>query len=59
MLTAAHSHGSSKLDPSEEDCGVFKKLKDAGDILSIKLLAFLVFSGAQSRSLVHHHVGGE
>ena len=58
-IIAAHNHPSGKLDPSEEDRRVFKKLKDAGDVLGIKLLDFLVVSGTQFRSLVDPYVGGE
>jgi DNA repair protein RadC len=58
-IIAAHNHPSGNLDPSEEDRRVFKKLKDAGDILGIKLLDFLVVSGTQFRSLVDPYVGGE
>jgi DNA repair protein RadC len=58
-IIAAHNHPSGKLDPSEEDRQVFKRLKHAGDILGIKLLDFLVISGGQFRSLSDPHIGGE
>lgn len=43
-ILVAHNHPSGNLEPSIEDMDVTKRLKQAGDILGIKVLDHLVFS---------------
>lgn len=43
-VIAAHNHPSGHLEPSLEDYEVTRRLKDAGEILGIKLLDHLIFS---------------
>ena len=43
-LVVCHNHPSGNLEPSEEDCSVTAQLKDAGEILGIKLLDHIIFS---------------
>ena len=41
-IIAAHNHPSDVCEPSEQDRQITKRLKDAGDLLGIKLLDHLV-----------------
>jgi DNA repair protein RadC len=43
-LVVCHNHPSGNLDPSEEDSAVTGQLKEAGEILGIKLLDHVIFS---------------
>lgn len=43
-LIFAHNHPSGCLIPSQDDKNVLKYLKDAGKIMDIKVLDFLVFN---------------
>ena len=47
----AHNHPSGDLNPSDEDEDVFKQLKDAGEIIQIKVLDFIIFNETQYYSL--------
>lgn len=38
----AHNHPSGSLDPSDEDIQITKRLKEAGDIIGIKLLDHVI-----------------
>ncbi|MDD4220541.1 MAG: JAB domain-containing protein [Sphaerochaetaceae bacterium] len=43
-ILVAHNHPSGKLEPSIEDRDVTRRLRQAGDIIGIKVLDHLVFS---------------
>ncbi|WP_332446993.1 RadC family protein [Sphaerochaeta sp.] len=43
-ILVAHNHPSGNLEPSMEDKDVTRRLKQAGDILGIKVLDHLIFS---------------
>ncbi len=43
-IVCAHNHPSGRVDPSEEDYMVTRSLREAGDILGIKLLDHIVFA---------------
>ncbi len=43
-ILVAHNHPSGNLEPSPEDKDVTRRLKQAGDILGIKVLDHLIFS---------------
>jgi DNA repair protein RadC len=56
-IIAAHNHPTGNLEPSLADQHVFAKLKEAGDLLEIKLLDFLIVADRRFRSLVDPGVG--
>ena len=41
-ILVAHNHPSGQCEPSSEDRAVTKKLKDAGELLNIKLLDHII-----------------
>lgn len=43
-VVVCHNHPSGNLDPSNEDTEVTKQLREAGEILGIKLLDHVIFS---------------
>jgi len=50
-LIIAHNHPSNSLNPSSEDKEIFKKIKDAGEILGIKVLDSIIFNKKEFYSL--------
>ena len=42
-IIVAHNHPSGNLEPSIEDKDVTRRLRQAGDILGIKILDHLIF----------------
>ena len=50
-IVVAHNHPSGILTPSQEDIKVTRRLKDAGEILAIKLLDHLIVT-----DVAHHSV---
>lgn len=50
-LVVGHNHPSGELTPSAEDIAVTKRLKEAGDLLGIKLLDHVLFTSRESVSL--------
>lgn len=50
-IVVAHNHPSGDLSPSVADRDVHTKLKDAGEILGIRLLDFLIVGPGQFLSL--------
>ena len=50
-VLAGHNHPSNSLCPSEEDKKVTKKLKEAGNLLSIPLLDHVIVTGTGQYSL--------
>ena len=47
----AHNHPSDSLNPSKEDIDIFKRLKDAGDIINIEVLDSIIFNKKQFYAL--------
>ena len=43
-ILVAHNHPSGQCEPSSADCAVTKNLKDAGELLNIKLLDHLIIT---------------
>ena len=43
-LIVAHNHPSGELEPSKEDITITKRLREAGELLGIKLLDHVIFS---------------
>ncbi len=43
-VIVAHNHPSGELEPSQEDIEVTKRLREAGEIIGIKLLDHIIFS---------------
>lgn len=53
-VICAHNHPSGDVKPSEEDRQVFDRLKEAGELLGIPLLDFLIVSEADMWSASEH-----
>ena len=51
-IIIAHNHPSGDLKPSSEDLEVTKKLKQAGDLLGIKLLDHIIVSNKGFKSII-------
>lgn len=43
-VVVGHNHPSDNVTPSAEDLAIEKKLKEAGELLSVKMLDFIIFS---------------
>lgn len=43
-IVCAHNHPSGRVDPSEEDYMVTRSLREAGDVLGIRLLDHIIFA---------------
>jgi len=43
-IVVAHNHPSGNLTPSEEDLDVYKNMKEAGKIIQIEVLDFVIFN---------------
>lgn len=50
----SHNHPSSRLDPSQEDLDITKRLQDAGEILGIPVLDHLIIGRTGFYSMVEH-----
>jgi len=46
----AHNHPSGKLEPSNEDKSITKRLIDAGEILGIQVLDHLIFGASKGQA---------
>lgn len=55
-IAIAHNHPSGKLDPSEDDINVTKRIRVAGEILGIKLLDHIIFSPKDFYSFMEHQM---
>ena len=53
-IAIAHNHPSGKLDPSEDDVNVTKRILISGDILGIKVLDHIIFSSSSYYSFLEH-----
>lgn len=43
-IILAHNHPSNELEPSYEDRDAFNKLKDAGEVIRLKVLDSIIFN---------------
>ena len=50
-IICAHNHPSGNLEPSREDIDLTRRLREAGDLLGIKLLDHVVFGKGGVRSV--------
>ncbi len=50
-IIISHNHPSNDLTPSYEDKDIFKRLKEAGDMIDIKVLDFIIFKKKEFYSL--------
>ena len=55
-ILVAHNHPSGNLEPSVEDRDVTRRLRQAGDIIGIKVLDHLVFSEERYFSVLERNV---
>ncbi len=46
-IICGHNHPSCSLDPSPDDLSIDKRLCEAGDLLGIRVLDFVIVSGAR------------
>lgn len=53
-IILAHNHPSGKLEPSDEDIELTKRLKDCGDLLGIKVLDHLIITPSGYFSFLEH-----
>lgn len=53
-IAIAHNHPSGKLEPSEDDINVTKRILISGDILGIRVLDHIIFSGTGYYSFLEH-----
>lgn len=53
-IIVAHNHPSGSLTPSREDISVTRQLKEAGNVLGIKLLDHIIFSHRGYYSFLEH-----
>jgi len=52
-MAVAHNHPSGNLTPIAEDHKVTRRLKEAGEILAIKLLDHLIITDLAHRSIIN------
>ncbi|WP_281980483.1 JAB domain-containing protein [Tenacibaculum mesophilum] len=55
-IIIAHNHPSGKLQPSQGDINVTKKIKEAGNMLDIKLLDHIILTQNDYYSLNDNHL---
>ena len=55
-ILVAHNHPSGNLEPSVEDRDVTRRLRQAGDIIGIKVLDHLIFSDEGYFSMLEGNV---
>ena len=53
-IIVAHNHPSNDLKPSEEDILIKNRIQDAGKILNLKLLDFIIFNKKEFYSVVEN-----
>lgn len=54
-IIVAHNHPSGNLEPSREDKDITNRLKEAGDLLGIKVLDHIIFSSNGYRSMLENN----
>lgn len=52
-IVVAHNHPSGRLDPSEEDLALTKRLAQAGKLIGIALLDHVIVAGGSHFSFAH------
>ncbi|MFA7127499.1 MAG: JAB domain-containing protein [Bacilli bacterium] len=57
-VIVAHNHPSKMLLPSMDDRNVTKRLREAGELLGIKVLDHLIFSDESYRSMLENNEWG-
>ena len=55
-VVVAHNHPSGNTEPSNEDNKLTERLKDAGELIGIKLLDHVVFSDKNYHSYLEHGI---
>jgi DNA repair protein RadC len=50
-IIIAHNHPSGSLDPSREDMELTARLKEAGELLCIRVCDHVIFSSSNYRSM--------
>jgi len=53
-IICLHNHPSGNLDPSDADISITRKIKEAGNILDIKLLDHLIVTSDSYYSMADH-----
>lgn len=53
-MLLSHNHPSCRLDPSQEDLEITKRLQDAGELLGIPVLDHLIIGRTGFYSMVEH-----
>jgi len=51
-IIIAHNHPSGNIEPSEEDIQITNKLKQAGEIIGIKLLDHIIITKGDYKSII-------
>jgi len=51
-IVIGHNHPSGDLTPSSEDRAVYRQLREAGTLMGIEVLDFLIVSGTRWKSLM-------
>lgn len=51
-LIISHNHPSGDLTPSDEDRDVLRKLKEAGEVITIKVLDSIIFNKTEFYSMI-------
>ena len=54
-MVVAHNHPSNRLEPSEEDIAVTKRLQEAGEILGVRLLDHVIVGDVAYHSIRTSH----
>lgn len=57
-IALAHNHPSGNLNPSEEDIKITKRLVEAGEILSIKVIDHIIIADNEYMSFAEKKIGG-
>jgi DNA repair protein RadC len=57
-IALAHNHPSGNLNPSEEDIKITKRLVQAGEILSIKVIDHIIIADDEYMSFAEKKIGG-
>lgn len=54
-IVVAHNHPSGNLEPSREDKDITNRLKEAGELLGIRVIDHLIFSSNGYRSMLENN----
>lgn len=53
-IIVAHNHPTGRVEPSEDDRSITRRLKDAGEVLRIKLLDHIILTREKAFSFADH-----